>query len=788
MGIFTIIKSNFKHKKGSNISIVILMIIISLALSTILSVNNNISKRYDEAAKEIDLADLNYFIYDFKFSDEIINTIKNNKNVASVDKEDTIFADIKVNDKDYNNMTLIKKYDSSNFKYKVYNKNQTEFISNPKGLGESEAYVPVSFKDLFSCKVGDNIEVNLGNDIKKIKIKGFIEEPLVGSSTMGIKLFFIDDNSYNEIVANKVNDEDALMDEKKGHIVSGYTVSINKKQDSKLPMEKLKKEINKESQIGDKSTFSISKEHSKYYTEMFISIISSILYAFIILLFIVVLIVMGHSISSSLEMDYLNLGILKSQGFTKNNLKVIYLCQYLVLQIVGIIIGISLSTFICPYMSRIFSIMTGLLSSTKIDLLNVLGILSIIGVISTLFLVIKLRKLGKISPVNAISGGRDDIYFNDSLKLPISKKMLSITLAIRQVIFNKKQYISSLLIISILTFFIIAISSMNNLMTEESFEELFGGVMSNMDIKYNDSLDIKDEVEKKIENVSKIKDSFQIKNSYFTIDEEEICGQVMDDTKRFKSITEGRRPKYENEIIITKFVQELLDKNIGDKVKITYGNESKEYIISGYYQATIDAGIVFGMSTEGMKRLDKDYSNNCYDYVIEDESKINKIIDILEEDYGDKITVNNLLESDNTIEFIMIAVDAIIYIIYGLSILFVLVVSIMVCSRMFYKEKKELGIYKSQGFTTRYLRLLFSIRFFIVSVLGCLLGFVLDYLLDDKLMSSLLKGLGIYQYTTKYSIATTLIPCLVISICYFVFAYIISSKIKRVNVKELITE
>ena len=307
-------------------------------------------------------------------------------------------------------------------------------------------------------------------------------------------------------------------------------------------------------------------------------------------------------------------------------------------------------------------------------------------------------------------------------------------------------------------------------------------------IKYKDNLDLKKEVEEKINDISEIRNSFQINSQYFTVDGEEICGQIVDDTKLFKSITQGRIPKYENEIIITKFVQDLLDKNIGDKVKITYGDETMEYVISGYYQSTSDTGIVFGMSQGAMKRLDKDYSEMCYDYLVKDEKKINKIVDLLEKDYGEKITVRNLAESDNTIETIMFVVDVINYIIYCLTVIFVLVVSIMVCRRMFYKEKKELGIYKSQGFTANYLRLLFSIRFFFVSVFGCVLGIVVNYFLNDKLMGYLLRGLGIYQYESKYTVGSALLPCLVISISYFLFAYIISRKIKKVNVKELVSE
>ena len=783
MGIFTLLKSNFKHKKGSCISVIILMTIISLALSTVISVNKNISNRYKEATKDVKIGDLNFFISDLNDVDTMISKIKNNENVDYVLKEEMLFSKVTINNKKSSNSYFIKKYDKNNFNYKVYDESNIRFLENVEELKEGEAYVPISFKEMYKCNIGDIIKIPYKNEKKEIKIKGFIEEPFIGSSNMGLKQFFINEKDFNDLYKIKLKSE-----EKDSDILGYFLVSVFSKEDSKLSPVLLQKEINKESKIVNLSLTSLSKEQSKSYTEIFSKNISSILYTFIFLLFIVVLIVINHSIESSIEIDYVNLGILKSQGFTKDLLRKIYLYQYLISQLIGLIIGIILSLFIIPYICRLFSTITGLLPSSNIEIFKILP-LSIVIILITFFLImIKTRKIGKISPIIAISGGREEVYFNNSLKLSISKKLLSLTLTIRQIFSNKKQYISSLIIAAILCFFMISVTSLNNFMNNKKLLESFGTLFSDFSINYNKSINLKGEVEEKIANISKIEESFSYENIYFMVDENNINGEILNDTSFYRSVIKGREPKYDNEIVVTEILLELLGKTIGDKVTIAYKENDLEFIICGIYQYTNDAGYDFGMSLDGMKRLDKNYEMNCIDYNVKDKDKIDEILKMLKKDYENKITIKDMREDDEITKYIEIAIKALNFLIYSLSVIFVLVVSVMVCGRMFLKEKKEFGIYKSQGFTTNYLRLLFSIRFFSISIVGSFIGFISNYLFNDKIMSMLLKNMGISNFKTKYTLESVLIPCIVITISYLVFSYLLSYKIKKVSVKELITE
>lgn len=77
---------------------------------------------------------------------------------------------------------------------------------------------------------------------------------------------------------------------------------------------------------------------------------SGLLIAFVIVLLFVVMIVLSHSISSAVEADYVNMGILKTVGFTGSSLRRIQMIQYLSVILAGILIGgilaVPLSRFV----------------------------------------------------------------------------------------------------------------------------------------------------------------------------------------------------------------------------------------------------------------------------------------------------------------------------------------------------------------------------------------------------------------------------------------------------------
>ena len=92
------------------------------------------------------------------------------------------------------------------------------------------------------------------------------------------------------------------------------------------------------------------------------------------------------------------------------------------------------------------------------------------------------------------------------------------------------------------------------------------------------------------------------------------------------------------------------------------------------------------------------------------------------------------------------------------------------------------------GFTSGNLRLQFAVRFLIVAFFGILIGTTLSLTLSEKLLSRMLRSMGIVNFVIDYRFITVFLPIAAVAISYFLFAYIAAGKTRRVEIRSLITE
>ena len=275
-----------------------------------------------------------------------------------------------------------------------------------------------------------------------------------------------------------------------------------------------------------------------------------------------------------------------------------------------------------------------------------------------------------------------------------------------------------------------------------------------------------------------------------TIDEIEMCCTVYSKPDILKSLQKGRAPLYDNEIMITEIVSEEIGKAVGDNVTVSYGGGSAEYMITGIYQSVQDLGRCFTMSFEAASKLCDITPDTLY-ITLSDDSLADSTVKMLNEKYGDileaEITEKNGY-ADSMTELIDSLMNVITGVIYSMSAVFALVAVHMVCSKAFLKERRDLGIYKSLGFTSNKLQLCFALRFLIISVIGGAIGTALSAAFSDRLLSLLLKNIGISCFNARITVFTAAVPVLLICLCFFVLAYVSSGRVKKVEIRELVSE
>lgn len=785
MELFTVIRANIRHRKGAFISILILMLISAMSLTLILSVDKSCNDTLDELYEQTDSPNFISFIREDRFDDTLKSKLDSHKMIERYTVTDAIAADMVMSD----GMTHGNTWYLSALKkdVRLVNDDGTGYEESLPELNKGEMYITFGAKSKIDCKKGDKLTLRACGQDYQFTVKGFVAEPMMGSMNIGWKWNFISDDDFAQMRKEAL---DNCSDE------NGYwackVVQVYRADDCDLSDGKFKRQINLDTGLVSRSWGSMTKEMSAHYTNIYSEIIMGIMFAFIMILVGVVLIVMGHSITTGIEMDYTNLGILKAQGFSSRRIRAMFVIQYLLAEVIGSVLGFAAALPLISVLTGVFDNMSGFVAQTHIAAGKTGLVMLAIFTVSALFIVFSTRKISRITPMRAISGGKSEIYFDSRLKAPIGKKGLSALLALRQFTSSKRRYAASIVIASLLIFFMLMINGIGDALKSKKAAEMMGGLYYDVEIIINEKIDKKmsEEIVKVAEQHAKIRARYFHRQQYFSINGEEIICQIRAYPEDHY-VSEGRACKYDNEILITELVADELDLKIGDTVTVTKNENSAKYIITGFYPSFADTGKAFCMSFEGAEKMGVDYLGTG-GFNLDDPSKASEVADAINDTFGTKMfearDVTGDFEDDEDYQMYNTAVIAMKTVIYSFSVVFALIVISMVCSKAFTQEKTDIGIYKSQGFTSKNLRLQFAVRFLIVAIIGSAIGTTVGLLFTESILSVLLKTMGISSFYCEFSALSVMIPIGVVCLCFFVFAYFVSRKIKKVGIRQLVTE
>lgn len=784
METLILLKAGLRHKKGVFLSIAALMLIIAFSITAIVSTNDSLIANLQSANEQADTGDLVAFIGEEYASSELLARIKANEAVERLRENNILVAlETAVNGRASSNRTLLQAYTPGDFPYSIFDRELAGFVSSPEPLRKGEIYVPLSYMSLYDSKLGGPVAIQTTAGEKTFTIGGFIQEPFMGAYFIGIKSLFITQEDYAELEGYADSETDAQP-----QLLSYRLLHIFKADASGLTIPQFKRLLNRETGILDYSYATLTKEDAIRYTRIFTDIGSGILYAFVILLFIIVMIVMGHSISTGIEMDYTNIGVLKSQGFTKGKIRRVLVLQYLIAQVGGAVLGYLLAIPQIKWIGGLFQPITGMLATSQVSFAKCLGITLAILLLMGLFVFANTARVAQISPLRAISGGRESIYFASRLNVGITKKGLDGSIALRQFTSGKRQYAALIAIAAILVYFMMSMTILANSMTPQAVEEGFGSIRSDITLQLNNrfTMDRAEAIEAEIKRLTPVASSIYLASFYFSVDGGEYNTTLYNNPGEMKSITKGRAPLYDNEIVVTEVLARELDKFMGDTVVLGFRGGKEEYVISGYYESMVDVGRCLAMSLSAGERLYPVTAQYGHIDLADAERKAD-VMAALNREFGDILTAAESEES-NMEDIVASSLNGVTVFIYAVSVVFALVVVFMVCGRTFVKERQNIGIYKAMGFTSRRLRLQFALRFLFISILGAGLGIAASLFLSNRMLNVLLKSMGVTNFNTEYTLFNLLFPSVLTGLCFFLFSYLASAKIKSVSARELIVE
>lgn len=812
MDIFSIIRANIKTHLGQFIGVILMM---TIAVASILAFSNVIlstQKSVEQMTKDVNMPDLSMVVATSDLSDDIFSALNSNEDISDIIISDTLAIHgirnseerAVVGEISTREQTVVstKKYNSTCFalpddgRYPKLKDDMSGFADTSIEVKEGEVYFASGIVSNMDIKIGDKIDLICEQHYITLVFAGYIED-YFGSATVGYKHVILNEKDYERFYNEVHETYDGLGFE------TDYTQTLVElcKSDPNMSDNDFNKSINDCSGLMNIAGGAISLNEVKYYSTLLFVVISSILIAVSLILFVVLLVVVTYNINSTIKTDYKNLGVLKSQGFTNRKLNQIYLWQYLSSEIIGMVMGLVLSFFILKVILNAFTPMAGFILNIYYSPFIVIGLVVGLLLVSCVAITLCASKVSRISPHKAISEGSDDISFKSRITAPIYKRLLSASLAFRSITSSLSQYIgvafTAMVLLVLLVFTFIGGQCLSSKNTSKSV----GGEGELVIYHYlNLTEDEKTQVNEIITSHATIQSSYCTCSQYVTANDRKSVCFIYTDSEDVRAMIKGRCPTYENEIVIGNGFADYNNLDIGDKIVLNNGDYSYEYIVTGFFCVTMDGGNVVSMSSEAAKHLGyglEDDSQSAYyrygafllneknpsDYYPYEDAKV-----IAEEINTKFDTVNAVAANTSMFGPVEEAINLVGYAVYAVAIIFVIIIVTMSCTKCFNNERRQLGIYKAMGFTSARLRLQFAFRFTIVFVIGGVLGLFVGGFTVSSFFGLLFGLLGSPKMVIDFVPQTYIEPLIVVAVSTFVFAYIASAKVKKVDVNELVTE
>lgn len=778
----TLLKANMKRHKGALFGIFILTLLVAAALGTVLTVWSNSEKYIGNELDRAGFGELTAWVANLSDISDLESNISDLEEVEQVETQSLIYSNYTVNEIESDSEGQLITYNPNENRYRFFTDDLSGYTEQPEGVMPGEVYVSPSMVSMLGIEIGDEIIFPIaraGGNLT-LTVRGFYEDVFMGSSMIGMKGFLIseaDRTTASDLIYNA--GIDALARD-------GAMLHIFRAEESGLTVSELNSLLNGQTALAEYTEAVHSKEAIAGFMLILQNAFSGLLLAFVAVLLFVVLVILSHSISSTIASDFVNMGILKTVGLTANRLRLLQLLQYSIPAVSGLVIGFLLSVPLSGMVAGATLTTTGVLIPGTPPLLFTMAAFILISVLLALFIYIRTRKIGRITPMKAIRGETDGAI--TTVKKPATfGGNIHFRLALRQLMSGKNRYIGAFVVALLLVFFASLVGRMDAWLGSDGKGMMDAFNPADHDIGVQSFGELtQEEFENTIREYTDITDTYVLAMPTASLNGISYTANVIDEPERFH-ILEGRTCTADNEIVITEFIAANFDIGIGDTVMIQGDSGSAEYIVSGIYSCANDMGNNFGMSREGYLKIGNDYPNLwCWHYFLADSSQKGVITEALESAYGGDIHIH-----ENTwpgLFGIISAMQALVLLMYALVIVFVLIATVMTGSKILSAEQKDLGIYKAIGFSSASLRLTFALRFAFVSVLGGLAGTLLAAAVTDPVVSEVMKLAGISNFASTPNFTSVILPMVVVTVLFTAFGWLLAGKIKKVALYVLVSE
>lgn len=788
-----IIWAGMKRHKGSLFGIAILMFLTALSLTAVLMIAFAGNSYIREEMERAGFGDLTAWTADVPDMEFLLESIRGQEWVETAEVQRLIFSEYEANgvESDSEGQMIpwvsLENGISRQSRYHFFENNLSGYVEAPEEIVEQEVFVSPSMKSMMNLEPGDTITFPIarGGQNISLTVAGYYEDPFMGSSMIGMKGFLISEKTYEEILS--------VIEERGMDALARGGSMIHMETAEGITVSEMNRVLTTNTPLSMYTEFIHSGETIAGFMMILQNAFSALFAAFAVVLLGAALAVMGHSISGLVEQEWKNFGILKTIGFTGKQLTGQVMMQYMTAVGSGVVLGMLLAIPVSGQISRMMVTTTGVLLPIRFPILPCMGVLAVLLLLSAGFCFLCLLRLGRISPMAAIrreNGEQDNRgkHMGYTPRIPVIRsKGLTFHLALRQVLTGRKRYISACLVAAMLVFFASLAGRINGWLGTDGkgMMDAFNPADLDLGVQVLGKLPVQ-EMEQMVLSYTDITDSYMLAMPSVSVDGTNYTANVITEPERFH-ISAGQTCRKKDEVVLTEVLAADLGAEVGDLVTIRGNKGSREFRVSGIYHCANDMGANLGMNREGYLSIGEDDSRLwCYHYFLSDTSRKQALTEELEQTYGGDVHVHE--NSWPGLFGIISAMHVLILFLYGVSAVFVCIVTGMAGARILDTEQKDIGIYKSIGCSVEMLRLSFALRFGLVAAVGAVIGTLAAVCFTDVIVSSVMRLAGISNFTSGNTLGSVLFPGLIVTFLFLGFAWLLAGKIRKEDMNVLMAE
>ncbi len=773
--LFLIARSNMRKAKGQTAAIVVLILLAAILLNLWLMLSMDYKANFDRYHDKLNAEHVTLLVDDTnKVQKFLSQTLESDPEVKEFRLDNCMYM---VGTFSYNDGQMNGQF--------IFMDKQTA-ISRTIGKAEiveesnltSGVYLPVLYKsDDYS--IGKTIELTIGSHPVTYPVCGFFNSVMMGSHNCALTQIILTRDKYAELEELNYAYQTTLC-----------SVRLNKKT-SNLTYEAKIKAIVSESLPNTQmasNCYDIVAQ-SRYISQGICSAIMSVMAFFVLLIALVVIV---SNIINYIQVNIKNLGALKATGYTSGQLVLSLLLQFLGLAFIAALVGAALSYTLFPAINTMMIAQTGIPYAIHFLPLPVIISLIILGGTVALSVWLSARRIKKIEPIVALRSGVQTHNFKKN-RVPLEKTRapLNLALALKTTLSGVKHNITvciTLLVLSLVVVF-------SGLMTENiivdmtPFLNLIVGETA--DSAINVQVETEDDFLEVLNSDSRTEKVYLY--NFLNVSHvggAELMATLCDDFSKVNNqsvVFKGRFPKFDNEIAIAAKYAKEKGFAIGNEIEITANGKTEKYLISGFTQITNNLGRDCLLTRQGYERLGELTSVTYYIKLAEGTD-----IDAFNEEMKGNFegNVNTVINVNATIDaaagvyvsLMTIIVSAILI----LSAVIIALVLYLLVRTMLNNKKRDYGILKSLGFTTKQLILQTALSFMPAIIISTVIGLIISCLTINPLLSLFFSSLGIVKCTFDIPIVFATIAGIALILLSFGIACLLSLKIKKIAPRNLL--